>query len=80
MQQTYYNKLVNTFHIASECNTDVYFKRWNTGQFKHFHSWTDKDLYLATETEQDRMRLPLLQKIPHLNTFVPYLAKHKPET
>jgi hypothetical protein len=37
-----------------------------------FCSWTDQDLHLATETEQDRMRLPLLQFRSYIN-YVTYI-------
>ncbi len=29
-----YRKLVETYHDVSECNTDVYFDRWFSLQFK----------------------------------------------
>ncbi len=29
--------------------------------WSHFHLWTDQDLHLATESEQDHTKLPLSQ-------------------
>ncbi len=67
----YYCKLVETFHNVSECKTVVYFDWWLALQIGWMiltvnllallHFWTDWELHLTTETEQDRTRLLLLQ-------------------
>jgi hypothetical protein len=69
-------KLVETFHVFSECRTAVYFNWWLSLQFgqpRWLWLWLwqlsscrfifrqSESLHLATETEQDHMRLSLLQ-------------------
>ncbi len=66
-------KLVETFHIASECRTAVYFGWWFTLQVQvarwlwplillHcFILWQTKSLHLVTEIVLDCTRLSLLQ-------------------
>jgi hypothetical protein len=51
-----------TFHNVSECETDVHGQVILTIKpLALLHFLTDLELHLATETEQDQMRLPLLQ-------------------
>jgi len=72
----YYRKLVDTFHVASECNTAVYFSWcliqafaqpvqlfWPLVTFSvaSRDSLTDSDLQLFIETEQDRTRHMFIQ-------------------
>jgi hypothetical protein len=71
-----YCKLVETFHVVSEFNTDVYFSWcltqalaqpvqlfWPLVTFSiaSSDSLTDLDLQLLTETEQDQMRHSFIQ-------------------
>jgi hypothetical protein len=71
-------KLVETFHIVSECKTAIYFSwclinalaqpvqlfdRWSLFSIASHDSWTDSDLQLLTEREQDQTRLSFIQYI-----------------
>jgi hypothetical protein len=73
---SYYRKLVETFHIVSEYKTAIYFSWsliqalaqpvqlfdcWSLLSVAHPNSWTDLDLHLFIETEQDQTRLSFMQ-------------------
>jgi len=77
----HYSKLVETFHVASECNTAVYFS-WSliqafaqpvqlfwllvTFRVASCNSLTDSDLQLFIKTEQFKTKFSLFRdKIPH---------------
>ncbi len=70
--------LVEIFHVISECKTAVYFSwsltqvlaqpvqlfnRWSLHSIASCDSWTDSDLQLFIETEQDQTKLSFIQYV-----------------